>query len=180
MIPSGDWLTPTRFSGIAAYGLASACCGVAWAKTRTRSRSISRIAAWLAAIEILLLLDILTNFRWMLHGFFADFAARHHEYDSRRPPQAILDALLVVLLAVGIGYARRRFRITVGLSMAVCGAMISTITWCVEIVSLHQVDTILYRPIGRWMAISLIWASASAITSAGILFASRRTSAWPS
>ena len=80
MIASEDWLTPTRATGIVAYGVAMACCGVAWARTR-RLRTISQLAALLTAIEGALVLDMVFNWRWMIHQELMDLA--QHWNDTR-------------------------------------------------------------------------------------------------
>jgi hypothetical protein len=172
MIASGEWLTPTRASGIAAYGVAVTCCGVAWARTRDE-RIISRIAAWLTAIECILLLDIIFNGRWILHQLFLDFAQRRHEYQLRRLPQVIVLAMLIGILLIGLSYALRFFRERIGMLLAVSGALLSLVIWCIDVVSLHQVDAVLYHPIGKLMAVCIVWIAACTMTSVGILIESR-------
>jgi hypothetical protein len=171
-----DSLTPTRLTGIAAYTLAAACCCIAWAQSRA-TPAVAKLAASLAAIESLLLLDMLFNIRWQLHETLADAAQRRHEYDLRRLPQTILIAALVAVLLLGLAYALRLYRTRVGALLAVSGAMLSLISWCVEVVSLHAVDALLYRPIGRCMAVAFLWMLACLLTSAGILIESRRSRA---
>jgi len=172
MIASEEWLTPTRASGIAAYGIAVTCCGIAWARTRG-ARTVSRIAAWLTAIEGILLLDMIFNWRWILHQLFLDFAQRWHEYQLRRLPQVIVVAMLIGILLVGLSSALRLFWERIGMLLAVSGALLSLVTWCIEVVSLHQVDAVLYHPIGRLMAVSIVWIAACTMTSVGILIESR-------
>lgn len=174
MIASGEWMTPTRASGIAAYGIAVACCGIAWARTRGE-RTVSQIAAWLTAIEGSLLLDMIFNGRWILHQLFLDFARRWHEYELRRLPQVIVVAILIGMLLVGFFSALRLFRARIGALLAVSGALLSLVTWCIEVVSLHQIDAALYQPIGKLMAVSLLWIASCTMTSVGILIESRPT-----
>src|SRR5277367_59313 len=85
MIASEEWLTPTRATGIVAYGIAMVCCGIAWARTR-RLRTISQLAALLTVIEGALVLDMVFNWRWMIHQELMDLAQRWNEYDIRRSP----------------------------------------------------------------------------------------------
>jgi hypothetical protein len=170
MISSGDWLTPTRASGVVAYGLALICSGVAWTKSRPNPR-VSRIAASLTAIEGLFLLDIIFNGRWLLHNWIGSLALSHNAYQLRRLPQFLADVLLLAVFLFVTVYILRRFRAMPGILMAIGGATLSIIVWCVEVVSLHQVDVILYLTLGPFMVVSYLWLLASLATSIGILFA---------
>jgi len=173
MIASGDWLTPTRATGIAAYATAAACCAIAWRRTERRPREFP-FAMVLTLVESLLLLDLIFNWRWMLHQVFMDLALSAHEYDVRRIPQRIVVTILLVLLVVGLLAVRRLPGGRPGASLAVSGALLSLILWCVEVVSLHQVDHILYQSLGPVMAVSLLWILACLMTSIGILLDSYR------
>jgi hypothetical protein len=53
--------------------------------------------------------------------------------------------------------------------LAVSGSLLSVVVWCVEVVSLHAVDHILYHLIGKWMVVSALWILACSMTSIGIL-----------
>src|ERR1700677_184865 len=101
MIASDEWLTPTRATGIAAYLVATTCCCIAWARTR-HLLNISRLAAFLAAIEAALLLDMVFNLRWWIHQQLMDLAQQRQEYEMRRSPQLIAIVILAVLLMVGL------------------------------------------------------------------------------
>ena len=173
MIPSGDWLTPTRAVGLGAYGLGLACSAIAWARSRAANGG-SRLAAWLTALESLLLVDMAVNGRWRLHDLLAGAAQQRHEYDLRRLPQSILVAVLIGVLFAGLIIALRFCRARIGALLAVSGALLSLVSWCIEVVSLHAVDAVLYRRVGIVMAISFVWIFACLLTSAGILIDSRR------
>jgi hypothetical protein len=173
MIASEGWLSPTRATGIAAYGFAMTCCGIAWARTR-RLRSVSQLAALLTAIEGALVLDMIFNWRWMLHQQLMNLAQRWHEYDIRRSPQRVAIAMLAVLLLVGLVSALRILRGRTGALLAVSGVLLSLVLWCIEVVSLHAVDHVLYHLLGQWMVVSLVWVFAALTTSAGILIEARQ------
>jgi hypothetical protein len=167
MIASVEWLNPTKAVGILAYATAASCCGFAWLRTRSRNED-RRLAALLTLIETTLLLDIIFNWRWRLHDFSAGLARRGHEYEFRKLPQVGMIALLGVLLFLGFLLLRHLFRGRRGAFLAVTGALLSLVLWCVEAVSLHQIDHFLYQPIGRWMAVSALWILACLMTSIGI------------
>jgi urea transporter len=75
---------------------------------------------------------------------------------------------------MGLIYTARLYRARIGAILAVSGALLSLVTWCIEVVSLHQVDAILYHPVGNLMAVSLGWVLASLLTSVGILIDARQ------
>jgi hypothetical protein len=147
MIASGEWLTATRASGIVSYGIALTCCGIAWARTRGEP-TVSRIAAWLTAIEGILLLDMIFNSRWILHQLLLDFAQSLLEYDLRRLPQVIVVALLAGMLFVGLFSDPRLFRARIGALLAVSGVLLSLVTWCIRHAEIHRKLTAISLPIG--------------------------------
>jgi hypothetical protein len=128
----------------------------------------------LTAIEGALVLDMVFNWRWMLHQQLMDFAQRRHEYDMRRSPQVIAIAILAVLLLVGVLSALRILRGRTGALLAVSGALLSLVLWCTEVVSLHALDHVLYHLLGPWMFVSLVWVFAGLMTSVGILIDARQ------
>jgi hypothetical protein len=173
MIAIEEWLTPTRATGIIAYGVAMVCCGIAWARTR-RLRTIAPLAALLTVVEGALVLDMVFNWRWMIHQQLMDLAQRWNEYDIRRSPQRIAIAILAVLLLVGLIAALRILRGRGGALLAVSGVLLSLVLWCTEVVSLHALDHVLYHLLGQWMVVSLVWVFAGLMTSVGILVDARQ------
>jgi hypothetical protein len=168
MITIGEWLNPTRAVGLAAYGTAVTCCGIAWVREKNQ-RQDWRLAALLTLIESTLLLDIVFNWRWMLHQWLMDTAQRAHEYQVRRIPQLIVLMSLAGFLLLGLLRVGRLFRGRGGPSLAASGVLLSLVLWCTEVVSLHQVDHVLYYRLGKIMAVSLLWTLACLMTSIGIL-----------
>jgi hypothetical protein len=171
MITSAEWLNSTRAVGLLAYGTASTCCFVAWMRARSR-REDGHLALLLMLIESTLLLDMAFNWRWMLHQLLMDLAQHAHEYAVRRTPQVIVLIVLVVLLLIGLRAVRRLSRGR-GIALALSGAVLSLALWCTEVISLHQVDHVMYHRLGPIMTVSLLWMVACLMTSTGILMASR-------
>jgi hypothetical protein len=167
MITSQGWLNPTRAAGLAAYGTACTCCGIAW--IRTKAERASQLAALLTLIESVLLLDIVFSWRWMLHDVFAGFAQRHDEYGARKLPQEVVVFILGGVLLFGLITTWRFFRGRVGAILAVSGVLLSLLVWSIEVVSLHAVDHVLYYSLGGVMAVSLLWVLSCTMTSIGIL-----------
>jgi hypothetical protein len=170
MITIGEWLNPTRAVGLVAYGTAAICCGIAWVR-RQNQRQDWRPTALLTLVESTLLLDMAFNWRWMLHQLLMDFALRRHEYELRKEPQIIAVFILAALLLLGLLAVRRFFRGR-GTALAVSGVVLSLVLWCTEVVSLHDVDHVLYHRLGQIMPVSLLWIVACLMTSIGILFVS--------
>jgi hypothetical protein len=171
MVTIEEWLNPTRAVGLLAYGTAVTCCGIAWVRDKNQ-RQDGRLAGLLTLIEVTLLLDIAFNWRWTLHQLLMDSAQRANEYQIRRIPQLIVLLILLGILSLGLFRVRRFFRGSGGSSLAVSGVLLSVVLWCAEVISLHQVDHVLYHRLGNMMAVSLLWILACLMTSIGILMVS--------
>lgn len=174
MIATTQVFTATRITGVAAYGIALMSCAVALFLARA-DRERARFAMLLAVFEGFLSLDMAFNWRWALHQFLMDQATKAALYASRRGPQALVLAVLVLLFVLGLRSASRRLRGRAGALLAAAGALLSLVLWCSEVVSLHAVDHILYHPIGAWMMVSFLWVIACVASSVGILVDSRST-----
>jgi membrane-bound metal-dependent hydrolase YbcI (DUF457 family) len=172
MIASQGWISPTRATGLMAYATACICCGIAWMRTKAR-RGTSRLAAVLTFIECALLLDMAFNWRWKLHQALMDFAMREHEYAQRGLPQLVVVTLLGALLLFGWFFAWRYFRGRGTTLLAVFGGLLSLVMWCIEVVSLHPVDQVLYYSVDGTMAVALLWLLACTMTSIGMLLEPR-------
>jgi hypothetical protein len=166
MIASPEWLNPTRACGLVAYATAAVCCAIRWIKPRNGT---SGVAATLLFIEGILLLDMAFNWRWKLHQALMDLAQREHEYGQRRLPQTIVLIVLACVLLYGVYRFWRSFRHRGTTLLAVCGTLLSVVLWCTEVVSLHQVDHVLYFSLGGVMSVSLLWFISCGMTSIGIL-----------
>ncbi len=168
MIASPAGIDLTRATGLACYATALICCGIAGFRSKA-GRKVARLAAVLLAVESALFLDMAFNWRWKLHQALMDYAMQKHEYGERRLPQSIVICLLLGLLLFGLSLLWRSFRHRGTTLLAVSGTLLSLIIWCIEVVSLHAVDHVLYSSLGGVMAVSLLWIAACSMTSIGIL-----------
>jgi hypothetical protein len=168
MIAIAQQPTPTRLVGLASYGLALCACGIAWLSARQSLRT-ARMAACLFAVEFFLFLDMAFNWRWALNGVLVGEARQHRFYEGRREPQAVLVLLLLVLLLAALVRVVRRYRKDFGAALAVTGVAISSTSWCVEVISLHQVDAVLYHVLGPVKVVSLVWIFGCLLTAIGML-----------
>lgn len=165
---------PTSMIGLVAYGAAAVCCGMAWIGARTRGHRLT-VAGIAAVIEAALFADTAFNGRWALHGLLMGAAQQRNLYAERKLPQAIGLAVLACLSLAAVRFTLRAFRGRPGAALASCGLLGSLVLWSIEVISLHQVDGILYRRAGPFMSISFLWAASALITSIGILIEARRT-----
>jgi len=129
-----------------------------------------RLAAVLTVLEAALLLDAVFNGGWRVHSFLDNEAIARNVYDQRFGPQHVALVFLAIAVAAGIGLTLRLFRGRPGASLAACGCILSLCFWCLEVVSLHAVDALLYRRVNGVMLVRLIWAACSLMTSLGILW----------
>jgi hypothetical protein len=54
--------------------------------------------------------------------------------------------------------------------LAACGGILSLCCWCVEVISLHSVDSLLYRSVDGVMVVRLAWATCSLMVGFGMLW----------
>ncbi|MGA3048341.1 MAG: hypothetical protein ABSD67_17030 [Terracidiphilus sp.] len=162
-------LNPTQIIGLTTYVSAMVSCSFAWAKVGSAAHRKTLTAA-LAVVEAALVLDMSFNGRWKLHALLDREAIAWGVYSGRSEPQIAALCLLVATAGAGIGFTVRRLQERPGASLAVCGAILSLSCWCVEVVSLHIVDAVLYHAVNGIMLVTLLWISCSLMTAGGILW----------
>jgi len=124
----------------------------------------------LTFIHTLLFLDMAFNLRWHLHGALVDAAVAAHVYQSRTKPQTVALAVLgVCLLLVSLAVVRRQSR-SKGALLALLGTWMALASWCMEVISLHRVDVVLYETKGPFMPVVIIWILVGLMTTVGISF----------
>jgi len=169
MISVAGWTTPTRSVGMATYLFAATSCGIAWVRSGPVPRR-RRLALFLAALEVGLFLDMVFNGRWLLHDLLEKEAIARNLYVQRVGPQLAALGLLGAAAAATIGLVLRTLRGRAGVSVAVCGVILSLSCWCAEVISLHAVDTVFHSTVNGIMLVSLIWVAGSLMTGLGILW----------
>jgi hypothetical protein len=128
-----------------------------------------QLAALLTIVEGFLLLDLIFNWRWILHDLLQDQAIRWKLYACRSWLQTMALGILAVLLFTGLLTAWRQLRRRVGAFLAVFGGLLSLVLWCTEVISLHAIDHILYHRIGELTIVSFDRVGVCLITAGGIL-----------
>jgi hypothetical protein len=168
MLAGLEWFSPTRMSGMAAYGASCMACTTGWVSC-LKSRRPDRLFALLAAVQFFLLLDMVFDWRWKIHDFFGLDAMNLGVYGERRPPQAVALLVIFAVLVIAAIWIYRRFRGRPALAMAVIGTVLSFGVTCCEAISYHYVDMVLYHKVGSVMVVSLIWVGLGLFTCCGVL-----------
>ena len=156
----------TQWVGMAGFSVAAFLCVCVARRGHT---------GWwvLAALNALLVVEIVTGLRYRIHDLVNARLRAQGLYESRTLGQVILiAAALVVLLAV-----RFKVRTQVGspsFHSALTGACFAVSIFLIEAISLHDVDALLYHPVGPVLAIAFLWLAASTWISWFALTAQRR------
>jgi len=151
---------PTQITGVLAF--AAAACACAWAATRAGGR---RDSVWLplALLHALFALEIVFGLRHRVHGAVDVFLIDRGWYGQREPLQHAL--LVAALLTGGAGLVGllRWSRSNRASTPAVLAGCVVLALFGLEMISLHAIDAVLYRPIGPVMLIGLLWAGCAAV-----------------
>jgi hypothetical protein len=156
--------TRTSVAGLLSFGIAALSSGIALFRLRNVP-AVAWPAAWIAAIESLLMLDIAMNARWALHGNVMQFALHRGFYAQRHGIQIAGLTILFAILLIGAAIITRRLRSRPGASVAAWSALLALTMWCVEVVSLHEVDAILYHEVDGFMVVAFVWMILGATTA---------------
>jgi hypothetical protein len=167
MILSPNWYSQTSVTGMVSFATAGISSGIAWCRGR-RSADVARLAAWITIFEVFLFLDIVFDWRWKLHAHLMQFAIDHARYGQRRIVQTAALVLLAAFTITCVTAVARKLRSNTGAMIAASGAFLSLVCWLVEVISLHEVDIILYHKIGGFMMIASIWLVLGVMTAVGI------------
>lgn len=162
--------------GLVAYLFAAMLCAIAWARRigTTRPR---RLAASLAMLNAGLFLDIWMEGRWRLHDLLQAEAITRNLYAQRSGPQFAALGILGAAATIGMMLAIARLRGRAGASVAACGAILALSCWCVEVISQHAADAVLYHTVKGVMLVTLIWIACTLMMSLGIQWDARTASA---
>jgi len=178
MIWAFDGLSVTRVVGLAAYASAVVVCACRWWRGELsdgqKHRKGGGVFGILAAVQLLLLLDIAFNLRWKLHEFFMQEAMGHGVYGLRRRPQLLALWMLIGASALCCAVIVSRFRRRRGAAIAVAGTLLSVALRCAEVLSYHNLDAVLYAQIGKVMLVSILWMALTLLTCLGVWVDGRR------
>lgn len=155
-------MNATQLLGIVSFGIAGVLCF-----------SVRR-SPWnaIGSVNLLYCLECVFGWRHSLHD--AVVAAMGGQYAERVPLQMALigGGLFVGLIALA---ALLRASDDWSTRVAITGTSIGTALFVVEAISLHDLDRILYRPVGIALLIAWVWLGlALAIGSAAAISRKRR------
>jgi hypothetical protein len=166
MVADLEWFSPTRAVGLTAYTASLLACASRWARYRKRD-FFHRLYGVLAGVQLFLLLDMAFDWRWKLHDMGARLATELGVYGERRMPQTLALMVLSLALVLVFAWVFCRFRRRIGVALMLAGTLFSLGLWCLECVSLHAVDAVLYRMVGAVMRVSLVWICVAFVTCWG-------------
>ncbi len=169
MISIAGSMSASRIIGLTANIFALVSCAIAWVRGHG-AQHLRRLAAVLTLLEAALLLDMAFHGRWLLHDLLVHLATASHLYGDRSGPQHVALALLVIVVVAAIVLTLWLFRSRPGAALAACGGILSLCCWCVEVISLHAIDSLLYYRVDGVTVVRLVWAAYSLMTGAGILW----------
>jgi hypothetical protein len=161
----------TRAVGFISYFGTSISCGITWLQARRHPRSYPESAGFalaLTIIESLLALDMLFEWRFVLHTVFMKLFMEHDLYNERQPVQLGLLLLLAALLFAAVRMAFCRFHMRMGTLLMLTGVFLSLTLISMEIISMHETDQGLYHLVNGVMVIAYLWVLACALTLLGM------------
>lgn len=156
----------TQCVGMAGFAVAALLCA--------RAARLGSPNWWiLAGLNVLLIAEIVAGWRYRVHDLVDAFLIHRGWYESRGPWQMAMIAVAVIILLAAARMARVRIhsKACVSGAMAVCFAVG---IFVIETISLHGIDTLLYRQVGPVLGIAFFWLAASTWISWAALIAARR------
>jgi hypothetical protein len=165
-----DW---TRNTGIAAYALAALAAARAAAGARRPGTGPGRwFWGGVATLFAALTLDVVTNFRFQATGWLRTVVGSLGRLGDKALVQWISVAVLA-LLAVAAGVVVLRTVTRAG-AAARAGSLLAVMTWCAEVVSLHDLSRFLYRGLGPLPLVAWCWVLAGLLVISSAMRAQRR------
>lgn len=151
----------TQAAGLLAFIIAILAAVAAFWRTSRGAR-----VCWgaIVAIYLLLTLEVLAMLRHHSNLVAGEWLKAEGIYAERRPAQAAILMLTMLLAALVLGFVIRKAR---GRAQAIAiGATAAVILlFVIESISLHAVDAILYRHVGPVMLIAWLWLACGLTTA---------------
>lgn len=162
-------MTLTRKVGLSSFGIALLCSGIAWLRNLRQARRGAWFAALLMLAEGFFFLDMIYEWRWLIHDSLRRSFEMRGLYGQRHWFQIICLVFLAALLVFGFRAVLGKLRGRVGARLAVCGLFLSLGCWCVEVISLHATDHVLYSVDNGIMAVAYLWVLGALLVAVGVL-----------
>ena len=147
---------PTQVTGLIVFVASALSCG--WTVRRTSGR-LAVLWRCLAVAQFLFLLEIMLGLRHQVHGWVDALLQQQGWYAHRRPVQVALLALSFVGLGFALTPMLRMFSGSPWVRLAAIASFVVLVLFGLEMISLHQIDTVLYCPVGPVMLIAWMWVA---------------------
>lgn len=162
-------ITLTRKVGLSSFGIALLCSGSAWLRLLRHARSGVWFTTLLMLAEGFFFLDMIYEWRWFLHDSLQHNFEVRGLYGQRHWFQITCLVLLGLLLVFGFRVMLRKLRGRPGARLAACGLFLSVGCWCVEVISLHATDHVLYSVGNGMMTVAYLWVLTALLVGIGAL-----------
>jgi len=151
-------LTPTAWCGILAFGSAGAILLAASIRLGQRVHLVCGL------IYMILLVDVLFNFRHQLHGWVNAWMKTNQTYADRQPRQLVILAIILLGVCGSIAILRRVHPMDRLTWLIVAMTLGVSALFLLELVSLHAIDALLYRRVGPVLVIGVLWIFCALVT----------------
>jgi hypothetical protein len=162
-------MTLTRKVGLSSFGIALLCSGIAWLRNLQKARRGAWFAVLLMLAEGFFFLDMIYEWRWLLHDSLQWSFMVRGLYGQRHWFQIACLVLLGVLLVFGFRAVMRKLRGCAGARLAAGGLLLSVGCWCVEVISLHATDHVLYSVDSGLMTVAYLWILGTLLVVVGMV-----------
>jgi hypothetical protein len=151
---------PTQVTGLIVFFASALSCG--WAVRRTSGRTA---VLWrcLAVVQCLFLAEIVFGLRHQVHGGVDAVLQQQGWYGNRRPVQVALLALSFAGLGFAAKSMLRMFAGSPSVRLAAIASLGLLALFGLETISLHQIDSVLYRPVGSVALVGWVWVALGAM-----------------
>lgn len=158
-------INSTQLAGLIAFCPAASAAAAAFVSGWDRPRKHCFSWAIISAIHSLLAIEVLALARHRIDRMLGEWLRAANVYPERRPAQAVIIFITIALSVLAIIHFVRRAE-TRTLAIAHGATVILVALFALESISLHQVDSVLYRPAGLVLAIGWLWLGCGWTTAA--------------
>ncbi len=151
----------TQLAGVLAFAAAAACC--AWRGVRAASHGDRVVWRSMAVVHAILAIEVIVGVRYEARLAVDAWLEARRLYSGREALQWALVVAAVAALAAGTAMLLRVSRTAAALRLALLGSAAAVAVFCVESVSMHRVDAVLYAAAGPIRSIGWLWVCAAVL-----------------
>ncbi len=133
-----------------------------------------------AIIFLIALIEAYTNIRYPFHVAVRDYLlAANHDHLAKTGLQVwlLVGVGLIACLLLAL-FTPSLLRMSMGKRLIALGTASIVTTFCVELISLHSVDAILYHPVGPVALCALFYFLGAALAAGGAFIEHRQRNLW--